>query len=176
MNIIGKKIILRAVEEQDLPLLKDLMNDPDIEGKVVGWSFPISSSGHLSWFSNLRNDDKILRCMIESNANEVVGTCVLSGIDWKNRNAKIHIKLSGEFQGKGFGKEAIKAMVLYAFKELGLMRISATVIDENLVSIATFEKCAFKREGILRKSIYKNGCFHDEVVLSILNEECNGSS
>ena len=40
--ITGKKIILRAIEENDLPLLLKWINDPEISELVVGWSFPLS--------------------------------------------------------------------------------------------------------------------------------------
>ena len=42
MELRGKKVVLRAVEEEDLEMLRELTNDPDYEKMIVGWSFPIS--------------------------------------------------------------------------------------------------------------------------------------
>ncbi len=171
MNIIGEKVLLRAVEQEDLPVLRDLMNDPDIESKVVGWSFPLSSQEHHGWFSTLRNDDKTLRCVIVTNEKVTIGTCVLSNIDWKNGHGRLHIKILKQYQGHGYGKAAIAAIVNHGFKELGLKCIWATALEDNAASITMFEKCGFKREGVMRSRVYKEGRRQNEVMLSVLDVE-----
>ena len=171
MNIIGEKIILRAVEQDDLPVLKDLMNDPEIESEVVGWSFPLSSQEHNGWFNSLKNDEKTLRCIIATKANVAIGTCVLSNIEWKNGNGRVHIKILKSHHGKGFGKDAINALVNYGFKQLGLKCIWATALEDNIASVTMFERCGFKREGVMRGRVYKNGRRQNEVMLSILDIE-----
>ena len=42
MNIKGKIVTLRAVELEDMELLRGMLNDPEMEKAVVGWSFPVS--------------------------------------------------------------------------------------------------------------------------------------
>ena len=44
MKLVGKKVTLRAVEQEDLEMLRELTNDPDFERMAVGWSFPISKA------------------------------------------------------------------------------------------------------------------------------------
>ena len=54
MILKGKKVVLRAIEEEDLDMLRELSNDPDFEKMVIGWSFPISKKDEAEWFANLK--------------------------------------------------------------------------------------------------------------------------
>jgi predicted xylose isomerase-like sugar epimerase len=42
LNIYGKIVKLRALEMDDMEILRNIINDPEIEGLVEGWSFPVS--------------------------------------------------------------------------------------------------------------------------------------
>ena len=50
MNLVGKKVVLRAVEREDLDMLRELTNSSDFEKMIVGWSFPISKQDQEKWF------------------------------------------------------------------------------------------------------------------------------
>ena len=56
MNLVGDKIYLRNIEDEDINVLKTLINDENVSKDVVGWSKPISSMEHFTWFNNLKND------------------------------------------------------------------------------------------------------------------------
>ena len=66
MELYGKKVILRAVEEEDLEMLRELSNSPDFEKMIVGWSFPISKKDQLEWFANCKNSLSVIRYTIET--------------------------------------------------------------------------------------------------------------
>ena len=42
MNVIGKKVYLRAMEPEDMEILREMTNNPDMERKIAGWSFPVT--------------------------------------------------------------------------------------------------------------------------------------
>ena len=172
MNIKGEKIILRAIEPADSTLLFELINDPETEYMLGGWSFPVSKQMQADWISGLNNDTYTLRCIIESIDEKVaVGTVILSDIDYKNGNAEVQIKINGRGQrGKGYGYDAINSIVKYAFSELRLACVFARVSSYNEASLNLFTKCGFIKEGLLRKRLFKRGHFRDVVILSILNE------
>lgn len=54
MNIKGKKVLLRAVEEKDLKQLLEIINDENIEKMLGGFSFPISQKDQVNWYNNLK--------------------------------------------------------------------------------------------------------------------------
>ncbi|MCC5909795.1 MAG: hypothetical protein JJT76_05100 [Clostridiaceae bacterium] len=58
MNLKGKIVTLRAIEEEDLEMLRDIINDPEVERLVVGWSLPISKAQQ-------KNGMKV-RCVIKT--------------------------------------------------------------------------------------------------------------
>ena len=90
MNIYGEKIFLRALEERDNAMLREMMNDPETERLVCGASWPVSESGQKQWLANLRNDPNMLRCAVQCiESGESVGTVILSDIDRHSGTAEL---------------------------------------------------------------------------------------
>jgi RimJ/RimL family protein N-acetyltransferase len=172
LNIIGEKVLLRAIEVSDKDTLLDIINDSETEHSLGGWSFPVSKLSQEEWIKNQKQNQHILRCMIsEKEQNKIVGTVILSDIDYKNGTAEIHIKLVKDIRGKGYGHDTVKTLVNYAIDELRLNCVYAHVNNYNTPSLNLFKKCGFVQEGILRSRVFKKGEYHDVVVLSKLKED-----
>ncbi len=172
MIIRGEKVILRAVEAHDNNMLLSLVNDPDTEMMLGGSSWPISEADQLKWFEHLEKTKDILRCIIATPDNSVaIGTIILSDIDQKNGTGHLHIKMSKEGRGKGYATEAVNVLVRYAFDELRLHCIYANILSYNDASVRLFEKCGFKRDGILRARVYKNGQYVNVYTYSRLTDD-----
>lgn len=163
MIIYGDKILLRAVEEPDNAMLLSLINDPDTEMMLGGSSWPVSEVEQLKWFEHQERSRDVLRCIVALKEDgKAVGTIILSDIDQKNATGHIHIKMSKDGgRGKGYGTDAISTMVQYAFEELRLNCIYANILTYNEASIKLFERCGFKRDGVLRQRVFKKGKFYD---------------
>ena len=171
MNIIGEKVLLRAIEISDKETLLNIINDSETENSLGGWSFPISNFNQEEWIKTQKSNTGILRCMIDDKKDkQILGTAILSEIDYKNGNAEIHIKLTGDVRGKGYGADTINTLVSYAFNELRLKCVYAHINAYNTASQKLFEKCNFVMEGVLRNRIFKKGKYHDVLILSIINE------
>ena len=122
MNIFGKKVVLRAMEFSDCELVKEMFNDPEIEDLVVGWAFPLSQYAQEKWYEK-HFSDQDFRFIIETKDDGAIGVATLSDIDWKNKMAHHGIKLAKkDIRGKGYGTDAVMAIMRYAFDELGLNR------------------------------------------------------
>ena len=170
MIIHGEKVLLRAVEERDNQLLLSLINDPDTEMMLGGSSWPVSEAEQLKWFEHQVRSRDVLRCIVALRDNEkAIGTIILSDIDQKNATGHIHIKMTKDGgRGKGDGTDAVNTMVQYAFEELRLNCIFANILAYNEASIKLFERCGFKRDGVLRQRVYKQGRFFDLLAYSRL--------
>lgn len=164
-------VLLRAIDENDAEVLMDLINDPEVENSVCGWSYPVSLSAQKKWISNLINDTTV-RYAIEV-AEKIVGVAIISSIDMKNRTANMNIKLLKSARGKGVASRAIKLIVCYCFDELNLHCLTANVIERNIDSKKLWEKLGFCQDGVLRDRIYKNGNYHNVIAFSLLKEEFN---
>lgn len=171
MNILGRKVILRAIEPKDLPFMLDMINDPEIEKMVGGWSFPTSEKQQQDWYNRVIGDKNNLRFTIEYEGR-FVGISTLGEFDWKNRTAFHGIKLhSSAPKGVGLGTDAVYATMKYAFEELQLHRLEGKILDYNIPSRKLYEKCGWKFEGCYRSRVFKGNAYHDEWPNAILRDE-----
>ena len=93
-------------------------------------------------------------------------------MDLVNGNAEISIMIrDNQYWGKGLGSEATLLLLDFAFNERGFDRIWDLIRENNIASKRMCEKCGYKTEGVLRQSIYKNGKFHNQIIMSIFLEE-----
>lgn len=172
MNIYGKNVVLRAIEMEDSELIKDMFNDPEIENLVGGWAFPLSMREQERWMELHNNDQGAVRLVIDTKEDGTIGVLTLTDIDWKNRRAAIGVKIaSNKNRSKGYGTDAIMAILRYAFDELGFHRLDASRLSINQGSARTLAKCGFVEEGVKRDYIYKGGQYRDLVEEGILAEE-----
>lgn len=175
MEIFGKKVKLRAVEEKDSEILRKLINDPYVESKVGGWSFPVSINQQIEWIKNLKNRNDSLNLSIvelEDSSDICIGMANLVNIDWKNKSAFTGVKLTDSKRGKGIGKDVVVSIMKYAFDELNLNRLESSIIETNDSSKKLYlEKCGWKLEGIKKEAIYKNGKYNDNLILGITRKE-----
>ena len=161
MNIKGKFVTLRAIEPHDLPMLQEMLNDPEMERMVTGWSFPVSIIEQTSWYESALGDNKNQRFVIETEKDSACGLATLTNIDWKNGNAFHGIKLSNkDNRTKGVGTDSVMAIMRYAFDELRLNRLDGAWFEYNVPSKGLYTKCGWVVEGIRRQCVYKNGKYH----------------
>ena len=110
MNITGKKIVLRAIEESDLPLLHKWANDPATQDIIGNIHFPSSMNFQKSWFDNLQKDDLNQRFAIDAPEVGLIGISSIMNIDWRNNHAWHGIVLGDvDIRGKGYGIDAVMA-------------------------------------------------------------------
>jgi RimJ/RimL family protein N-acetyltransferase len=173
MNIKGKIVTLRAMEIEDQEMLRETINDPEIEKMIGGYSFPLSKEQQLNWFrSNLNNHNNI-RLIIETAEDGAVGFANIVNIDWKNRTAFHGLKIANKkFRARGIGTDTVMAIMKYAFEELQLNRLDSTIIEYNEPSRRLYcDKCGWMVEGVRRKAVFKSNEYHDELIVGILREE-----
>lgn len=171
MNLHGDKVVLRALELEDMPYLRDMINDPYIEKMVVGWSFPVSEKQQIDWYNRTLCDNANQRFAIVYE-NRFSGVSTLTNLDWKNRSANYGIKLcSSAPKGIGIATETLLITMKYAFEELQLNRLYCSILNYNIPSQKLFKKCGWKIEGVYRQGVFKNNAYHDQVAMAILKDE-----
>lgn len=172
MNIKGRLVTLRAMTKSDMNMICDMFNDPELENLVVGWAFPLSLEQQEVWFEKNMNDSKNFRFVIDVPDDGAVGIVTLINVDWKNRCAEQGIKLVNKGnRAKGIGTDTVMAIMRYAFEELGLHRLDATIFDENIASRGLYKKCGWKEEGVKKSCIFKHGKWRDLVIMGILDSD-----
>jgi RimJ/RimL family protein N-acetyltransferase len=173
MNILGKKVILRAIEESDLPLLHRWANDPATQDIIGNIHFPSSMEFHKSWFASLQSDERNQRFAVDAPEVRLIGLSSIIQIDWRNNHAWHGIVLGDvDIRGKGYGLDAVMATMRYAFDELHFERLDGSMIEYNEVSISFYcGKLGWKEEGRRRNYYYRRGRYWDQVVVGITRED-----
>ena len=100
-----------------------------------------------------------------------IGRIVLADIEdgWKGEIWRIYIG-DKSLRGKGYGKQAMEAMMGYCFDVLGLERLYLDHYTGNPAA-GLYLSLGFKYEGVLRKNCRKNGILYDVHLMSMLREE-----
>jgi len=170
--LTGEKVYLRPVEEKDIELVYQGKNDPAVR-ETLFLFFPMTLEQVKEELHTWTNSKEIILFTICRKEDEKpVGQTAFVRIDYVSRAAVFYISIydSSEWS-KGYGGEATKLMVDYAFDILNLNRIQLHVFADNVAAVKVYEKVGFVKEGVLRQAMYHHGKYCDFYVMGILREE-----
>ncbi len=171
------RVRLRWLTEADVPSLFAVFSDPEV---MRYWSSePMADAGEAKSLLDDIRAHFAARTLFQwgvalSEDDRVVGTCTLLHLDGRNRRAEIGYALAREQWGRGLMREALTALLDYAFTTLGLHRVEADVDPENAASLRLLGRLGFTREGVLRERWLVGGRAHDSVMLGLLGREWRG--
>jgi RimJ/RimL family protein N-acetyltransferase len=171
MNILTPRLILRAIEREDLTQLHAWADKPEIQYQLGGWHFPTSMRDQEQWLASLTCRSTDQRFAVQTADGVLAGTANLVSIDWKNRSAFEGLMLAPAFQGQGYGTEIVTALMAYAFDELGLVRLDTDIIEYNTASLSLHQKCGWVIEGRKRFGYFRKGRYWDKVILGVTRDE-----
>lgn len=167
----GERVRLRAVEPSDLADYHRWLNDPEVARYLTIYA-PLSMADEEAWYAAVRSDPNQKVLAIESETGQHIGNLTLMHINWKDRSAELGIVIGDKSQwGKGYGKDAIRTLLAFAFGEMNLHRIYLRVYADHESAIKLYHRCGFVEEGRLREEVYSAGSYHDMLIMSILKRE-----
>ena len=101
-----------------------------------------------------------------------IGEVMLVDLDRRAGSGEVGIFIGEPDEwGKGYGTDAVSAIVDFGFAELRLERIWLEVWTENPRAQRSYEKVGFVREATLRHDRWEAGRYTDGHVMSILRDE-----
>ena len=176
-RMYGTSVVLRELRWEDLPDVRAWMTD-GATTDLLGDRF----TRPQTW----EQTESYLRELVEGNAGGVhfaiaepeklhyLGEIALTAIDATARKARLTVVLKPECQGRGYGTEAVRLALRYAFDYLNLRRVALLVQANNARAIRAYEKAGFRHEGCLREEAYRGGRYIDVLAMGILREEFEG--
>lgn len=176
--IYGERIRLRAIEREDIPRYVGWFNDPEVTAGLAMF-LPLSLADETRWFENLSNRGVPERPLaVDAKTDEAtwkhIGGVGFDHIDWINRVAEFGIVIGDKpFWNQGYGSEATRLMLKYAFETLNLNRVWLNVYETNTRALRAYKKVGFTEEGLMREAIYRNGCYINVLLMSVLRSEWN---
>jgi RimJ/RimL family protein N-acetyltransferase len=169
----GKLVKLTAVNKEKIAEMWAKWNiDSDYTRLLdTGPSYLYPQKQIESWIDEL--DDGLSEFAIQAiQEDKVIGDIGLGDFDHLAGTAWVGIGVGDpDFRGKGYGTDAMKIILRYAFEELNLHRVNLSVFEFNKRAIRSYEKCGFKYEGLMREFIYKEDKRWDIWNMGILRSE-----
>jgi RimJ/RimL family protein N-acetyltransferase len=104
--------------------------------------------------------------------DRIIGEIGLDGVRWTHGDCYVGIALGDrEFWGKGYGTDAMRIILRYAFTELNLHRVTLNVFEYNPRGIRSYEKAGFVHEGRERGVLLREGKRWDVLYMGILRDD-----
>lgn len=169
----GSRIVLRAVARADLEAYRRWLDDPKVTEFLEMGARPTRDADcEAFWRLANESEDAVVFAIVERKTGKTVGTCGLYLLQWVCRRGQFNI-LVGEPSAwdKGYGTEAARLILGYAFDKLNLNSVQLGVNADNARAVRSYEKVGFVREGVRRQFIYRDGRYYDMVLMSVLRDE-----
>ena len=163
--IRGRNVTLRPVEERDHVLIHAWRTDPRA-WRSTDDLVPPSLKDVVEGEERARSDgDKPFVIEVE---DRPVGRVALEGFRGRDRRCAITtLAPDPDAWTAGHARDAIAALVGFAFERNDLHQIEARALATDEGAIAAYEACGFVREATLRDRTFKDGAWIDHVVMTV---------
>jgi RimJ/RimL family protein N-acetyltransferase len=123
-------------------------------------------------FIEEQKNDELFFLIHSLEEDRAIGLIGLDGIRWVHGEAWVDIGLGErDYWGKGYGSDAMRVLLRYAFAELNLHRLSLSVFEYNTRAIRAYEKSGFTVEGRARQFLNRGGQRYDLIFMGLLRRE-----
>ena len=185
MIIYGDRIALRPMEEKDTADIIRWRNTDFVRKNFI-YQKPFTVESHHHWVETMVKTGKVVQFMIcpyeEKNAafgderipdwiGRAVGSVYLRDIDYTHRKAEYGIFIGEERAlSKGYGTEAARMMLEYAFENLKLHKVMLRVLAGNVRAQKSYEHAGFQKEAYLKDEVFLNGEFQDVILMACISD------
>lgn len=174
----GEHVALRPLREGDFEPWYRLMAE-NVEVSLAGsgsW-FPFTAeAARKRWEDSLQSapDERMLFAV--EVAGEFIGTVALKHIDRRSQHAWLSIVLDGAHLGRGYGRDALRVLLRWAFGIQNFNRISLETWASNERALRCYRSVGFVEEGCMREVMWLDGAYVDAVQMGILRREWQASA
>jgi [ribosomal protein S5]-alanine N-acetyltransferase len=170
--LIGDAIYLRPIEREDAGTCMAWLNDPEV-ARTLMRHLPLNRIAEEQWIEKACRDEPMAPlCIMVKETDRHIGLVGLHQFHNEDRHACFGLTIGEKDEwGRGYGTEATRLIVKFAFDTLNLNRVWLQVYEYNARGIRTYEKAGFRREGVLRQDHYRDGRYWDTILMGILREE-----
>ena len=179
LNIVGEKVALGPLRRDLVPVYQRWFNAFDVVRTLAIPPRPMTLDEETAWYERAAAGDPSTvyftiyeRDRASDGQPRPIGTTLWREIDFRNRTAEYAIVIGeADARGKGYGTEATRLMVDYAFTALGLHSVMLTCYAFNLAGQRAYQKVGFREFGRRRESHWMGGRLWDEIYMDCLASE-----
>ncbi|MCI5713382.1 MAG: UDP-4-amino-4,6-dideoxy-N-acetyl-beta-L-altrosamine N-acetyltransferase [Lachnospiraceae bacterium] len=170
----GEKIYLLPISRKDTENVIRWRNEPYVQDKFI-YREKFTKESHEKWLEAMVDTGKVTQFIIYTKAErKAIGSVYLRDINQKDKRAEFGIFIGEkEYWGKGFGNEATKLILNYAFRTLCLHKVMLRVFASNKRAIRSYEKAGFVQEGYFKDEVKIGNEYYDIIFMAILSNTYN---
>jgi len=172
----GRLTRLRALAEDDLPVLGEWWNDPAVmvlqQPRVLPQGVSSTADMFRSW-SNTPGESGFGYSIVNA-SDELVGHVAVFGISPTLRIGTLGIIIGPPHTERGYGTDAMRIALRLAFEELGVRKVELGVFSYNERAAHVYRTLGFVEEGRRREAIHHRATFYDEIRMGMLRAEYDG--
>lgn len=173
----GSLVRLRAHAPSDLDACTRWINDVEVT-RTLAVRYPMPVRAEEQWLERISTGADAFHARadvhfaIETLEGRYIGNCGIHRVEWESRSADVGIMIGEkDCWNSGYGTDAMRTMLRFAFREMNLHRIQLDVYDHNARAIASYGKCGFVEEGRRRQAAYREGRYLDVIVMGVLRDD-----
>lgn len=170
----GKLTGLRALEKEDLVLLRDWRNNPDFR-KNFREHRELNLQNQENWYNRTyANPNDFMFVIVDIETNVPIGACGLLYTNWINRSAdfSFYIGYNELYIDDKYAYDAANTLIKYGFEDLNLNKIWMELYEYDHRKLDFFKgKFKFHIDGKLRQNAFSEGKYWDSFIISILKSE-----
>jgi RimJ/RimL family protein N-acetyltransferase len=166
MLLLGSLCTLRPWRLDDVPMLPEVANDPDV-ARYMNHRFPspYTRADAEAWIRLQLERRDVRDWAIEVDGALAGGIGLTLGELEHAGNVAIGYWLSKRFWRRGIASDAVRALTSHALSTLRPRRMWTNVMGANAASARVLEKAGYGREAVLARAIVdRRGTAHDELI------------
>ncbi|MCY4329613.1 MAG: GNAT family protein [Endozoicomonadaceae bacterium] len=173
---LTEDIILRKVLYGDASGLAKYGNNERIAvNQRDSYPYPYTIEYARNWIHYIKQHHDDTRFVIATE-NEAIGEIgFITQPDVHLYSGEVAYWIGEQYWGQGIATKALKYLINYAFKEKGMKRLYADILEYNKASCRVLQKCGFQLDGVMRSHIFKKNRFYDQLVFSLLSDDVASS-
>lgn len=168
----GERIRLEPPRADYLPVFVSWLADRQVTRYLLV-RHPPSIKQEEEWLeSTARDEHSVLWTIVLKDGGRPIGSTALMKIDWRHRHAESGIAIGARDEwGKGHGREAMALRTRYAFRDLGLEKVSSYVSVHNEASRRALEGAGYRQCGVFRRHFFTDGRWEDAWIGEVLRQD-----
>ncbi|MBU4682914.1 GNAT family N-acetyltransferase [Cedecea davisae] len=172
MTLLTPRLALNQVTEQDWPFFCYLQQHPDVmlyidEARPETEIRRIFDLRLPEW----RPESRHWLSLVMRHQKTGVPIGITGFVRREDGIAEVGFILDPAFHGQGYGYESLNEVCAFAFAEIGIRKLTATVTVGNIPSRKVLEKAGFQLEGTLRENYWLGERWQDDWIFGLLGRE-----
>ncbi|SDF92311.1 Protein N-acetyltransferase, RimJ/RimL family [Lentzea fradiae] len=170
--LTGDLVRLRPVEPEDADTFYRWHNDEEVMRWLQAYFHTSLAAVRKRFAERQENSHERVTFSIETLEGKLIGVVALRDVHPVNARAEVDIYIGEkDHWGGGYGTDALRTVCRYGFDTMRLESIQLGVVEANERAVRSYQKVGFQVDGRYRRSFFRDGVWHDSLLMCVLRDE-----